>query len=392
MKTIHIGHAPLFPGHPDFGRLERHPGSWVVNLCAAQTGIGMDVELVTYVPGASAYHRDGSRGFPIHYVPGPNRFRAATLFYFDERRLAGFVRTLRPDIVHAHGTEESYALAAQAIGKPSLITAQGCFFLINRELPPRLVSRARLVELTERVAFRKARHVIAKSGYIGKKLKERFPHLVLHEIPNTFDPRLLEIPLDRPREPGSIAFVGSITERKGVHTLAEAMAILNEECGMRNEQCRKPILHVFGNHPGNPSPYERSTIGNLQSLMGDRLVLHGSVPPLKVAEALSRIELLVAPSLEEMFGNQLIEALLVGAKAVVTDGTAMAENARRIGAGAIVPQNNPGSLAKALQKTTSIQIAFDEKQKIRQRIKNWMGPESVARKHGAVYEEIVDRG
>lgn len=387
MKIIHIGHAPFHPGHPDFGRLERHPGNWVVNHCSAQAGIGMDVELVTSVPGASSYHMDRSRGFPIHFVPGASRFRAATFFYFDSRHLAKFVRSLRPGLVHAHGTEESYALAAEAVGKPGIITAQGCFFLINRELPPSLVSRARIVELTERVALRKARHVIAKSGYIGMKLKEKFPHLVIHEIPNTFDPRILEIPLDRQREPASLAFVGSITERKGVHILAKAMAILNEECAMRGDQ--KTTLHIFGNRPDNPSPYEQSTISSLQSLLGDRLVLHGTIPALEVVGALSRIELLVAPSLEEMFGNQLIEALLVGAQAVVTDGTAMAENAGWIGTGTVVPQNNPEKLAEAIRSMPESPAPLAGKQKIRQRILDWMGPENVARRHRDVYEEVL---
>jgi len=54
---------------------------------------------------------------------------------------------------------------------PVLSRQQGLYFLINRKVKPVLVSRARAVQFTEWVAFSRARHVIAKSDYVARELK-----------------------------------------------------------------------------------------------------------------------------------------------------------------------------------------------------------------------------
>lgn len=386
MKVVHIGHAPLPPSHPDFERLLSHPGSWVVNLCKAQAALpGLTVELVTHVPGGSAYFRDDSRGFPIHYIPGPDRFRAASLFFFDVRRLSRFVRKLQPDVVHAHGTEESYALAAQAVDRPSVITAQGCFFIINREFPPKWLSRARVVEMTERVAFKHANNVIAKSAYIARELQKKFPHLRIHEIPNTFDPHLLEIAAEKFRSPFSVAFVGTVVERKGVDLLVDAIEVLATK---KPQVAQHMTLHVFGNRPTNPSDYEKTVLTRLSTMLGRRLTLHGVIPSFDVAKELMRIELLVAPSREEMFGNQLIEALLMGCRAVVTEGTALAENLSRFQGGSVARQNDANSLADAI--VTELKENHEgEKNRVKDAIISVMGPQVVAQKHYTLYASIV---
>ena len=165
----------------------------------------------------------------MHFVAAPDKLRSATLFFPDVLRLRRAVLAQNPDLVHAHGTEDAYALSAQACGKPSVITAQGCFFIINRELPPRLVSRERAVQFTEWMALRRAKHVIAKSAYVRDELARKFPNLILHLVPNTIDPRVLEIPVDREREPASMAFVGTLVPRKGVHLIADALDLVKED-------------------------------------------------------------------------------------------------------------------------------------------------------------------
>lgn len=386
MRVIHIGHAPVPFHHPNFGDIYTHPGSWVVNLCRGQSRLPeLDIELVTQVPGAKCYFRDDSNGFPIHYLPAPKRLRAVSLFYFDIQRISSFVKMLKPDIVHAHGAEESYLLSAQATRLPYIFTAQGCFFIINREFPPRFISRAKIVEFTERRGLCKTRHAIAKSEYVANELKNYFPHINIYKIPNTFDERLLNISLDRPRQEGSLSFVGTIVERKGLHLLADAIEAMKEE----SNYLMPPImLHIFGNRK-TPSSYEQFVIARLQNLLGEKLVLHGTIPPMEVAESLSRIEVMVAPSIEEMFGNQFIEALLVGSETIVTDDTAMAENARKLNAGTIIPQKDSKALSRALRAALSLEKDIKEKKRIRQKLVELMGPESVAKKHLQVYKNVL---
>lgn len=387
MRLVHLCNLPLPLEHPDGGRISLHPGRWVLNLALAQRQhADIDARLVVQVPGSRHDCRTEIEGVPVHFVAAPDKLRSATLFVPDVLRLRKAVLAEHPDLVHAHGTEDAYALSAQACGKPYVITAQGCFFIINRDLPPRLVSRDRIVQLTEWVALRRAKHVIAKSAYVRDELARVFPHLAIHEIPNTIDPRLLEIPLDRERESGSLAFVGTVVPRKGVHLIVAALAILQRG---DSDVFARIALSVFGDRPGQESDYETTCKKRLRDLLGERVSFYGTIPAIEVAEALSRTDLLLAPSLEEMFGNQFIEALAVGADAIVSEGTAMEENARRLRAGRVVTRDDALALASAIRDAVVSPITPTERIERRKDLAGFVGPEAVALAHRKVYEQLL---
>ena len=387
MRAVHLCNLPLPPEHPDHGHISFHPGRWVLNLAIAQRRYAkIDARLVMQVPGSRHDFRTEIEGIPVHFVAAPDKLRSATLFVPDVLRLREAVLTEKPDLVHAHGTEDAYALSAQACGKPCVITAQGCFFIINRELPPRLVSRERIVQFTEWVALRRAKHVIAKSSYVRDELARAFPNLTIHEIPNTIDPRLLEIPPDRERENGSLAFVGTVVPRKGVHLIVDALAMMQRE---DPKVFARIELSVFGDRPGYEAEYETTCKKRLSDLLGERVKFHGTIPALEVAEALSRTQVLLAPSLEEMFGNQFIEAVAVGADAIVSEGTAMAENARRLRAGRVVTRNDAPTLAAAIREAVVRPITLSERIERRKELAGFVGPDAVALAHRKVYEQVL---
>ena len=387
MRLVHICNLPLPLEHPDRGHISLHPGRWVLNLALAQRQhADIDARLVVQVPGSQHDFRTKVEGVPVHFVPAPDKLRSATLFTSDVLRLRRAVLTEKPEVVHAHGTEDAHALSAQACGKPYVITAQGCFFIINRELPPRLVSRERIVQFTEWMALRRANHVIAKSSYVRDELARAFPNLTIHEIPNTIDPRLLELPVDRQREAGSLAFVGTLVPRKGVHLIADALAMMHKK---DPEVFARIKLSVFGDRPHHESDYEVMCKKRLRELLGERVAFHGTIPAFEVAEALSRTEVLLAPSLEEMFGNQFIEAVAVGADAIVSEGTALAENSRRLCTGRVVTRDDAGALAVAIREAVVSPITLTERIDRRKELAGFVGPEAVALAHRKVYEQLL---
>jgi len=387
MKVVHLCNLPLPAGHPDYGKIQTHPGRWVLNLALAQKArTKIQPILVVQIPGAKVDYQKEVEGIMVHYLAAPDRFRSTTLFYFDARRISAYVRKLKPDLVHAHGTEDAYALAAQATGLPCALTVQGCYFIINRELPPRLFSRGRVVQGTEWLALRRAKHVVVKSSYVKNELKKKFPHLCLHEIPNTFDPRLLEIPIDQPRRMGDLAFVGTMVERKGVHVLRQALEIIRNEYP---DSFLKIHLHIFGDRPdARADSYEGREKQALGDLLGNRLILHQTIQGTLLAQELSTIPVLVAPSLEEMFGNQVIEAIMVGTWPIVTEQTAMAENVKDVGFGCCVAQKDPKQLASTVLSKVFEPLVPSVATKARTTILARMGPEVVAQGHLKVYQEI----
>ena len=387
MLVVHLCNLPLPPDHPDFGRICFHPGRWVLNLALAQRlHADIDARLVMQVPGTYRDYRTEMEGVPVHFVSAPDKLRSATLFTPDVLRLRRAVLTEKPEVVHAHGTEDAYELSAQTCGKPYVITAQGCFFIINRELPPRFVSRERIVQFTEWMALRRANHVIAKSSYVRDELARAFPNLTLYEIPNTIDPRILEIPVYRDRETGSLAFVGTVVPRKGVHLIVDALSLVQSE---EPELFSRIKLSVFGDRPGHESEYETTCKKRLRDLLDERVAFHGTTPAIEVAETLSRTEVLLAPSLEEMFGNQFIEAVAVGADAIVSEGTAMAENSRRLRAGRVVTRDDASALAVVIREAITRPITPADRVERREALSGFIGPEAVALAQRRLYEQVL---
>ena len=109
---------------------------------------------------------------------------------------------------------------------------------------------------------------------------------------------------------------------------------------------------------------------------------------MRVAKGMAKAQALVAPSLEEMFGNQVIEALLVGTHVVVSDWTAMAENVHRFGNGTVVPQRDAAALAGELELILQMST-FTEGNAAREKVIEALGPRQVADSHRELYERIL---
>ncbi len=381
MRVIHLGNVPVPVGHPEHGRVKQHPGRWVLNHALAQKAAGLDVEVVSQAHKASCDFDREIEGVPVHFLRTFHPYRHFTFYALDAWRMARFVRRLNPDLVHAHGTEAAYGHAAIRSGLPFCITAQGLFFQILPTLGRPPTWNERFLRWGEDRVLRRTRFVVAKSEYVRKALAAQYPHLDLTLIPNTYEPGLDE-PL-APRTGHAVAYVGTMDERKGVRYLAEAM-----------REVVKVVpdveLHVVGNpKEKTASGYAGEQIRSLRETLGDRLFLHGRVPSAKLFPILDGCRALVAPSLEEMFGNQLIEGLMRGCRGIVAEGTALAENARRFGNATIVPQRDAAAIARALVNALSGVFVPSAAESARTAVRAWMSPSAVAAAHARLYERVL---
>lgn len=384
MRIVHLGNIPVPAGHPEYGRVKQHPGRWVLNHALAQKAAGLDVEVVSQAHKASRDFDCEIEGVPVHFLRTFYPYRHFTFYALDAWRMARFVRRLRPDIVHAHGTENTYGHAAVRSGCPFCITAQGLFFQILPALGRPPTWNERFLRWGEERVWKKTKFAIAKSEYVKKALVAQYPHLQLALIPNTYE-LALDAPL-APRDGHAVAYVGTLDERKGVRYLAEAM-----------RDVAKTIpdveLHVIGNPPEETAQgYAGECLRSLRETLGARLVLHGRVPSRELFGILDGCRVLVAPSLEEMFGNQLIEGLMRGCHGIVAEGTALAENARRFGNATIVPQRNAAAIAAALRCELSKSFNPVLAESARHCIRDENAPSVIAGKHLLFYETVCRAG
>lgn len=381
MKVLHLGNVPIPAGHPDRDRIKQHPGRWVLNHALAQKAAGLDVEIVSQAHKAARDFDCEIEGVTVHFLRTFHPYRHLSFYALDSWRMSRFVRKLAPDIVHAHGTEAAYGHAAARSGLPFCITAQGLFFQIIPTLGRRPNRDELFLRIGEDFVLKRTKNVVAKSEYVKAALHARYPHLALTLIPNTYEPGL-DAPL-APRRGHAIAYVGTVNERKAVHYLADAVKELAATVP-------DVELHICGNAPeGAGGSYENACVSSLRATLGERLHLHGNIPSGELFAVLDKCRALVAPSLEEMFGNQLIEALMRGCHGIVAEGTALAENARRFGNSTVVPQRDASAIAAALRR--ELAVPFDEAraEKARAAVRAYMSPAAVAGKHIALYRRIL---
>ena len=114
-----------------------HPASWIVNLAnALSTMDDIDLHIITATTGITenqTIRKDGitfhvirstfpftTRGFP-EYMPLDVLTRYTSL----RRQLRNVICRLRPDLIHVHGTEDGYGLAALDLGLSTIVSIQG---------------------------------------------------------------------------------------------------------------------------------------------------------------------------------------------------------------------------------------------------------------------------
>lgn len=381
MKVVHVCSVPLHPDHPgvEAVRDNWHPGKWVLHLAKAQKAHAeIEPHLVVNVAGSTCDFSAELEGIPVHYLKCPASYRAKTLFVGETLRQVKKIKELCPDVVHAHGTEEAHLLAAQKSGFPCVVTIQGAFFIINSLMPPGLISRQKVVELTEAWSLKRVNHVIAKSDYVRERLARRFPNLDLHLIPNTFDPALLQVDR-RQKQSQTLVYVGTMDRRKGIHVLRAALERINGEF---------PNLKLWMIGGIGKEDYTKHEVARLKKLLGDRVTFYGMLPHRETVQRVAKATALLAPSLEEMFGNQVIEALLGETHCVVSSGTAMAENVQRFGNGTIFENEDADDLAKKLRQVLAVK-SFNGASAARQKVMEYMDPARVSIKHLELYQLLT---
>jgi glycosyltransferase involved in cell wall biosynthesis len=173
--------------------------------------------------------------------------------------------------------------------------------------------------------------------------------------PHVPDPELLALPA--PTAIRTLGYHGSIRYFKGVHTLLAAMPrILSRHPGIR--------LEIAGASGGSPVPNIswsalrrnrmlewKDTLDWLRpklAAFGDRVVVRGFVPPARLAEHLSRVDLCAFPSLFDNFPSACLEAMSAARAIVATRSGGMEEMLAGGEAGLLVAPGDDRALAAAI--------------------------------------------
>jgi glycosyltransferase involved in cell wall biosynthesis len=210
------------------------------------------------------------------------------------------LRQLKPDLVHAQGTERESALAAVLSGFPNLLTLHGNFREISRVLSKGL-DYYRVNAWLETRILRRTGGIVCISNYVRDITREfGKPQRV---IPNAVGDRFLN--QTRPPAPPvpRLCFMGTFDRRKRPDFVLRACIPL-WKAGLRF------TLHLLGK-PGYGEDYQAAlqTLAEPWKKQG-LLVEEGFLPD--PAPFLAGCHLMLSASKEESFGMNVAEALAVG--------------------------------------------------------------------------------
>jgi len=225
--------------------------------------------------------------------------RALDGFAYERRGLATTIKTVQPDIVHAHWTYE-FALAAIATGLPHLISCHDAPAVILRFNP--YPFRA-IRYLMARAVFLKGRHFSTVSDYMLSAI-QGYTKIPITVVPNPLAEFVLASGKIRSR-PASrrIGLVCNGWEaRKNARPALQAFAQLYS-----NQQ--NVELHLFGQDFG---PDQAAEQWCEQQGLAAGMIFHGPTPHKRLIERLDSMDLLLHPSLEESFGVVIAEAMALG--------------------------------------------------------------------------------
>lgn len=228
----------------------------------------------------------------------------------------------RPDVIHAQGVKAALLclLAFPGGAPPAVISFQNLWHGGPLTVPLRLLAgrAAATVAITGAVRDSLASHGIPLRG--------------LHVIPNGIDPTRFSPAPARDEGPFTVAFLGRLTEEKGVPMLLEMARLLDPEAGIR--------LLVAGDGP-------------LRGLV-EQAAREGLLTYLGQQEDAARVyhaaDAVVMPSLSEGQGLTAVEAMACGLPVVASRVGGLAEVVLDSETGLLVPPGDAGAAAAAVRR------------------------------------------
>lgn len=392
MQVLHP--TTTFPRHPD-----DHWGPFILDLCNALSGKGVDVEvLASNGPGVEPLETPctvtrfdyflGKRFQTLMTPPGlipnlkkrPWRAIQAPFFYW---ALGNHIRKRArdADIVHAHWLIPTGLAAVHNTEKPVVAAALGQEY----HLKPDGV----LAKLVRRVHER-ADAVVTLSEYMRRRGVEQYgcPAEKLHVIPNAADTTAFQPDVETafrkeqgiPEDAPLIVTVRRLVPEKRVDALIDALPTVLEDV-------EDAVVCIVGDGP------ERGRLEQKADRLGvaANVVFAGTVPHARLPEVFAASDVFALTTEQEGMSTALLEAMASGLPAVATDAVSNAEVVEDGRNGALYALGDTEALADAL---TSILTRPATRQRMgaaaRERVVEQFSYDAVAERYVALYEDLVD--
>jgi glycosyltransferase involved in cell wall biosynthesis len=281
-----------------------HPATWeMVLLSEFERDPSLQLHIIILRKNISRSFSFQRNGVTFHLLKYRGGTRASTLFWADTLLIRRALRQIKPDLVHAWGSEQGAALVASRLPYPYLVTVLG-LLQWYKDVGP-MPAYHKFGAWIEKISLPRAKHVSTESRFAVRYLHDNYPRLTIHQIEHA--PNWVFHQVQRQPMSGPIRFLtnGAISHRKGTDLFLMALNELVPEfrfeatvIGSPNEPFIAPILAVL-------SPELRQ-----------RISFKSDLTAAEVARELSVATILLLPTRADTSPNAVKEAVVAGVPVV----------------------------------------------------------------------------
>lgn len=356
-----------------------HPATWQMVLLEEFRKLpDLALHIVLLRKGMPRDVTFASGNVVFHVLKVPRAIRTPSLFWVDTLLIRRALDKIRPDLVHAWGTERGAGLVASRLNYPYTITIQG-LLTWYRELIP-LSCYERFAARLEGWTLRRGRLVTTESTSAVRFLEEGYPRLAVRQAEHA--PNWLFHTLERTPQTSPVRFitVGALGFRKGSDLLFQALHALAPEIPFE--------LTVVGSMSED---YLRTQQPWLEGALQGRVVVKKNLTPREVADELKTATIMVLPTRADTSPNAVKEAVVAGMPVVasavggIVDYVFPGEN------GILFPAGSLRGLTDALRSAVGHPL-FNRgmvKEETLRRTRDYLSPARMSRNFYQAYEETL---
>ncbi|MCK5783365.1 MAG: glycosyltransferase family 4 protein [Desulfobacterales bacterium] len=366
-----------------------HPCSWIVNWAQALSDIySVNLHIITYSARIKCSQSIEFNGYTVHVIrdaiPFSDKnwealfdFDAATRFFLRKKKLIKKVRSIQPDIVHGHGTENAYALASVFSGFPSVVSMQGVIAEIVRVIPTR---RFKWVVKTEAKAVKNGVNFMCRTHFDKDFVRSHNASANIFHMPEPMNPCFFDVNRSN-AEKFRVLYVGGFQELKGLEELLVSIAKVRQQ----RPEIRVDIVG------GGKIKRKKYLFARAQQLgVGENVIFHGFLSANEIAILHSKATVFAITSRNENSPNTLAEALCAGTPSVAFDVGGISSMFIDGESGFLVQPGNTDVLAAKIElllSSSDLQKRFSENSR-RDGLANH--PDQVAKSSFHAYQKILE--